>query len=344
MSSETPTEHKDTNGAADGLEAELIKIRGGRDASFFDLTSIDQLSHDDLKLIFELAAKFKEAKTAKLALCKGRTQVNVFFEASTRTQASFDLSAKNLGMDTTSVGSGSSTKKGESFLDTVETLSAYNVHTIVLRSAEAGLSDMVARHVRASILNAGDGAHEHPTQGLLDAFTMLEHFKSNDLSGRTVTIVGDITHSRVFGSLVRVALKLGAKVRVAAPETLLPDYVENFGVEKSYNVEDAIKGVDVVYALRVQEERGSNGYIPTLREYSKTFGISEKRLNLTHENSILMHPGPVIRDIDVHSALVSRHPKSRILQQVENGMAVRKAVIWLMAHRYDGKVKEFSNL
>lgn len=326
-------------------ESELVRLRDGRDVSFFDLLSVDQLSLDDINLIFALAKKFKETKTAKLALCKGRAQVNLFFEPSTRTQASFDLAAKNLSMDTTNVGStSSSTKKGESFLDTAETLGRYNVRVIIVRSAESGVPEMLSRHVPASIINAGDGWHEHPTQGLLDAMTMLEHFGTKDLKGMTVAIVGDIKHSRVFGSLVRICTKLGAQVRIAAPETLLPLSVENFGVTRHHNVEEALKDVDVVYALRVQEERGAKGFIPTLREYSKTFGISEKRLALAHENAILMHPGPVIRDIDVHSALVSRHPQSRILEQVENGMAVRKALLWLLAERMDGKQKTYINL
>lgn len=328
----------------DGYEAELKALRGDRDVSFFDLYSIDQVSREDLDLIFSLARKFKEGKTAKLALCKGRSQVNAFFESSTRTMSSFDLAAKNLSMDTTSVSSTSATKKGESFLDTMETLGAYNVRVIVVRSAESGVPEVVARHVAASVINAGDGWHEHPTQGLLDALTMLDHFKTKDLSGRVVTVVGDITHSRVFGSLVRIVTKLGASVRVAAPETLIPDQVESLGAARYYSVEEALAGADVVYALRVQEERGAKGFIPTLREYSKTFGISERRLALAKSDAILMHPGPVIRDIDVHSALVSRHPQSRILEQVENGMAVRKALLWLLAERLDGKVKDYQNL
>jgi aspartate carbamoyltransferase catalytic subunit len=173
---------------------------------------------------------------------------------------------------------------------------------------------------------------------------MLDEFKSRDLSGRVITVVGDITHSRVFGSLVRVAKKLGAEVRVAAPETFLPDFVENFGVTTYHDVEEALPGSDVVYALRVQEERGAKGYIPTLREYSKTFGISAKRLEMAKPGAILMHPGPVMRDIDVHSALVARHPRSRILAQVENGFAVRKAVLWLLAERNDGKLKPYELL
>jgi aspartate carbamoyltransferase catalytic subunit len=326
-------------------EQTLQDIRAGRDVSFFDLYSIDQLSESDLSLIFEIARAFRETKTAKLGLCKGKTQINCFFEPSTRTQASFDLSAKHLGMDTTSVGgSTSSAKKGESFIDTVETLDAYNVRLIVIRSAEAGVPELAARYVQASILNAGDGYHEHPTQGLLDALTILDELGVADLSGKVVVIVGDILHSRVFGSLVRVLKKIHATVRVAAPETFLPAQVERFGITTHYQVEEALAGADVVYALRVQEERGAKGDIPTLREYSKTFGISEKRLNLAKPDAILMHPGPVIRDIDVHSALVSRHPRSRILRQVENGMAIRKALIWLLAERYDQKIKEYHNM
>lgn len=328
---------------SEAIEKLLIDTRAGRDATFFDLYSIDQLSTEDIALIFDIARTFRDAKTAKLTLGKGNTQINCFFEPSTRTQASFDLSAKHLGMDTTNVGgSTSSAKKGESFIDTVETLDAYNVKVIVIRSAEAGVPEMAARMVKASVLNAGDGYHEHPTQGLLDALTILDELGTSDLTGKVVVVVGDILHSRVFGSLVRILKKLGATVKVAAPQTFLPADVERFGITTHYNIEEALVGADVVYALRVQEERGATGFIPTMREYSKTFGISEKRLNLAKPEAILMHPGPVIRDIDIHSALVSRHPKSRILQQVENGMAIRKALIWLMVERYDKKVKTHS--
>lgn len=326
---------------AEAFESKLQQIRNKRDVSFFDLLSIDQLSREDLDLIFELARIFRDAKTLKLNLCKGHSQVNAFFEPSTRTLASFDLAAKNLSMDTTNVGGGSSTKKGESFVDTAETLGAYNVRVIVVRAAESGVPEMLARHVPASIMNAGDGWHEHPTQGLLDAITMLDHFGSADLNGKTVTIVGDVMHSRVFGSLVRIIVKLGATVRVAAPETFISEGLEQFGLTVYHNADEALKDANVVYALRVQEERGAKGFIPTLREYSKTFGISEKRFNIAKPDAILMHAGPVIRDIDVHSALVSRYPRSRILQQVENGMAIRKAVLWLLAERFDGKTKEW---
>jgi aspartate carbamoyltransferase catalytic subunit len=173
---------------------------------------------------------------------------------------------------------------------------------------------------------------------------MLDHFKSKDLRGKTVTVVGDIMHSRVFGSLVRVLNKLQANVRIAAPLTLVPKDAEKFRVEWFGAVEVAIKDADVIYTLRVQSERGANGFIPTLREYSKMFGISRKRLDLAKPNAILMHPGPVIRDIDVHSALAAADPQSHILHQVENGMAIRKALLWLLCDRFDGRVKEFSRL
>ncbi len=324
-------------------ESELVKVRNGRDVSFFDLYSIDQLSREDIALLFDLAKTFKKAKTAKLTLLKGKSQVNAFFEASTRTMSSFDLAAKHLGMDTTSVsGSNSSSKKGESFIDTVETLDAYNLSTIVIRCTQAGGPELASRHIGAAVINAGDGWHEHPTQGLLDAFTICEEFGTLDLSGRTVTIVGDITHSRVFGSLVRILKKLGATVRVAAPETFFPQGVEAFGIETFTDVDAAVTGVDVIYALRVQEERGAKGDIPTMREYSKTFGVNPRRLALAKPTAIVMHPGPVMRDIDVHSSLVSRHPQSRILAQVENGMAIRKAILYVLAERCDGKTKDYT--
>lgn len=325
----------------DKEDSALTEIRQGRDISPLDLHSIDQLSLEDISLIFELSHAFKKYKTHKFSLNRNRTMINVFFESSTRTMASFDLSGKHMGMDTTNVkGSGSSVDKGETILDTMETLDAYNPVVIVVRSSEAGVSEFISRHTSAAIINCGDGWHEHPTQGLLDAMTITEHFGTEDLSGKVVTIVGDIRHSRVFGSLVRILNKLGATIRVAAPQSLIPFGAENFGVELFYNLEDALPGSDVIYTLRVQRERGSVSYIPTLREYSKLYGISEKRLNMANDNVILMHPGPVQRDIDIHSALVAADGRSRVLSQVENGMAIRKSLLWLLGNRMDGRVKE----
>lgn len=321
-------------------EKDLLETRNGRDVSFLDFVSIDQASHADLDLIFDVARKFRKYETHKFSFNKGCSLVHAFFEPSTRTLSSFDLAGKNLSMDTNSVTSSSSVTKGESYLDTAETLDSYNLRVLIVRSKESGVAEFIARHVNAAVINAGDGWHEHPTQGLLDVLTMLDHFGTSDLEGKIITIVGDIMHSRVFGSLVRVLKKLNATIRVAAPETFLPDYVDNFGLKTYYNVEEALEGAHVVYALRVQEERGSNGFIPTLREYSKMFGISRKRLDLADKAAILMHPGPVRRDIDVHSALVALDEQSQILRQVENGMAVRKALLWMLSSREDNRKKE----
>ena len=323
-------------------EKDLNGIRKGRDLSFFDLVSIDQVTPDDLGLLYDVARRFREYKTYKFSFNKGSSQVNAFFEPSTRTSSSFDLAAKQLSMDTAGVSSNSSVEKGESYLDTVQTIDSYNVKTIVIRSKESGVPEVASRYTQASIINASDGWHEHPTQALLDGLTILDHFGTKDLKGRTVTIVGDIMHSRVFGSLVRLLKMLKADIRIAAPLTLIPKDVEKFGVTWYGKVDEALAGADVVYALRVQSERGANGFIPTLREYSKMFGISRKRLDLAKKDAMLMHPGPVIRDIDVHSALAAVDEQSYILRQVENGMAVRKALLWLIADRVDGKTKKFT--
>jgi aspartate carbamoyltransferase catalytic subunit len=322
-------------------EKDLLDTRAGRDVSFFDLVSINAVTPQDSALIFQVARKFRHYRTEKFAFNKGRSMVNAFFESSTRTMSSFDLSAKQLSMDTTSVGSNSSTSKGESYLDTAETLDSYNIAALVVRSREAGVAEMLARHVQCSVINAGDGWHEHPTQALLDVLTMLDYFGGPDLSGKIVLIVGDILHSRVFGSLARILKTLNATVRVSAPETFIPASVEKFGLTVHHNVEEALSGAHVVYALRVQEERGAAGFVPSLREYSKMYGISKKRLDLAAKDAILMHPGPVRRDIDVHSALVSVDDRSYILQQIENGMAIRKTLLWLLSNRMDGRIKEF---
>ncbi|HVU75744.1 MAG TPA: aspartate carbamoyltransferase catalytic subunit, partial [Candidatus Paceibacterota bacterium] len=310
-------------------EEDLLQVRKDRDLSFFDLISIDQVTLEDLSTIYDVARRFRDYKTYKFSFNKGFSQINAFFEPSTRTMSSFDLAAKQLSMDTTGLSSNSSLSKGESYLDTLQTVDAYNVKVVVIRSKESGVAEVGARHIQACVLNAGDGWHEHPTQALLDGLTMLDHFESADLKGRVVLIVGDIMHSRVFGSLVRLLNKLGATIRIAGPLTLMPKDVERFGVTVHTNIEEALKGADVVYALRVQTERGAKGFIPTLREYSKMFGISKKRLDMANKGAILMHPGPVIRDIDVHSALAAVDEQSYILRQVENGMAVRKALLWL---------------
>ncbi len=328
--------------SADTVEKTLRDIRGGRDISCFDLVSIDDLSLKDIDLIMDLAEVFKTSKSQKLSLLKGCSIINAFFENSTRTRSSFELAGKHLGADTINItGGGSSLKKGESLIDTAETLSALQPQLIIMRSEYSGIPSQLSGVIASSVANAGDGWHEHPSQALLDFKTISDSFEG-DVEGKVVTLVGDILHSRVFGSLARLFAKKGMILQVACPRTFVPEDVEEvFGVKLFDSIENALPNSDVVYALRVQEERGSNGYIPSLREYSKTFGITEKRLNMAKKGAILMHPGPVIRDIDVHSALVTLDDRSRILDQVENGMAVRAAIIWLLCDRVDGKVKGF---
>lgn len=317
----------------------LEKVRKSCNLNSFDLLSIDALNDTDTKLILDLAEIFKTSGTEKTDLLRGTTIINAFYESSTRTRLSFEIAGKNLGADTVNMSaSGSSLGKGESYIDTTLTLSALQPKIIVMRTAESGLPQFVAQHVPAAIVNAGDGWHEHPSQALLDLKTMLDHHKT--LKGKVVTIVGDISHSRVFGSLVRILERNNATVRVVCPETFLPHEVSQFNIKFFSSLEKALPGTDVIYALRVQEERGSRGYIPSLREYSKTYGINPKRFAMAKPNAILMHPGPVIRDIDVFSALVT-HERSRILTQVENGLAVRKSILWLLATRTDGKQKKY---
>lgn len=330
--------------SAEEVEKRLREVRNNRDLSCFDVVSIDNLNTDDVALILELAKVFKDSKSQKLSLLKGCSIINAFFENSTRTRTSFELAGKHLGADTINIsGGGSSIKKGESLIDTAETLAALQPQLIIIRSEFSGIPAQLSGVIDSSIANAGDGWHEHPSQALLDLKTISDHFEG-DVKGKVVTLVGDIVHSRVFGSMVRLFNKVGIVLQVACPRTFVPEQVEDaFDVKIFDNLENALPNSDVVYALRVQEERGSGGSIPSLREYSKTFGITPKRLDMAKKGAILMHPGPVIRDIDVHSALVTLDDRSRILDQVENGMAVRAAIIWLLCDRIDGKRKPFSH-
>ena len=323
------------------IEKKLKTIRNNRDLSCLDIVSIDDLSLDDIYLILDIAEEMKKSGTEKLSLLKGITIVNAFYENSTRTKMSFEMAGKHLGADTINMsGSSSSVKKGESLIDTTQTIAAYGAQAIIIRSEYSGIPAQLAKNVVCPIINAGDGWHEHPSQALLDAKTIIDHHGT--LEGKIITIVGDILHSRVFGSLARIINKLGGKIRVACPNTFVPENLEEvFNAEHFVDIEKAVTNADVVYVLRVQEERGSGGFIPSLREYSKTFGITENRLLLASKDVILMHPGPVMRDIDMHSALVSLDERSQILSQVENGLAVRAAMQWLVVDRKDGRKKEY---
>jgi aspartate carbamoyltransferase catalytic subunit len=312
----------------DQIILRLQEIRGEYEFPCADLHSVEQIQKQDCEMIFSLARLFRKEKTIKLSLLKGVSIALAFFESSTRTKSSFEWAGKQLGADTINAGSGTAEKKGESLIDLAQTLDAMNPKAIVIRTSYSGLPEQISRHTSAAIINAGDGWHEHPTQGLLDALTMIERLGS--LSGKKVTIIGDITHSRVFGSLIRILNMYGASVTVSAPETLIPEKMEEvFGVVYEPDVEKALPDSDVVYALRVQNERGATGDISTIREYSKAYGISPQRFALAKKDSLLMHPGPIQRDVDVHSCLAAID-QSQILQQIENGLALRKAVLWLL--------------
>ena len=321
-------------------EQSIIKIRGKKNLSIFDLCSINDLSEKDLDLIFQLAQKFKKIGNKKYTLLKNFTIFNAFFENSTRTHSSFELAGKKLGADVINISGDSSVKKRETLLDTAQVINALRPEVIVVRTSHGGVPFLLSKHVKAAVINAGDGRHEHPSQALLDIFTIKEHFQES-LKNKKMLIVGDVLHSRVFGSLVRLALKLKIKITVAAPQTLIPKKLtEKFAVSVSYDVNQAIKNTDIVYALRTQEERGAGGFIPTLREMSKTFGVSEKRFALAAKNAILMHPGPIMRDIEVHNALVGRK-ESLYFTQIENGLAIRSALLYLLGNRMDQKNKNY---
>jgi aspartate carbamoyltransferase catalytic subunit len=264
----------------------------------------------------------------KVPTLRGKTLLNVFYENSTRTRTSFELAGKRLSMDTVNLSaSTSSASKGESLLDTVQTLEAMQPDLVVMRHPASGAPHFVARRTGVGVINAGDGTHEHPTQALLDAFTMRRH--KGRLEGLTVAICGDITHSRVARSNVHLLKKLGATVRFAAPRTLLPPAPEQFGAEVFDRIEPALEGADVVMMLRVQRERLGGTFLPTTREYSRTFGLNAARLALAAKDALVMHPGPMNRGVEIDYAIADG-PQSVILDQVEAGVAVRMATLWLL--------------
>ncbi len=310
------------------IRSRLEKIKNDRIFSATDLVSIDDFLENDTELVLEIARLFRETRTEKFGFLKGFSAALLFFESSTRTRSSFEWAGKHLGVDTINVGDGTAEKKGETFVDVAQTLDMMSPQFLIVRTSKSGLPQQLARHTAASVINAGDCWHEHPSQALLDLLTITDHF--GEVKGKTVVFVGDIVHSRVFGSTARLFQKMGLRIRIAAPATFVPEKVETvFGAEVFYNVEKALKDTDIVYTLRVQSERGATGDIPTIREYSKAFGISPTRFALANSNAILMHPGPIQRDTDVHHVLAN-FPQSRILQQIENGLAIRKAILWLL--------------
>ena len=296
-----------------------------------DLLTLQDLTADEISLILDTAASFKEVSTRsvkKVPALRGRTVVLFFHEPSTRTRTSFELAAKRLSADILNIQTaGSSLVKGETLIDTLKTLEAMTIDALVVRHKSSGVPQMLANVTPATVINAGDGAHEHPTQGLLDLFTIRE--QKGKIQGLTVTIVGDITHSRVARSDIYALNKMGAKVRVCAPPTLLPVGIEKMGVTVFHDLDKALEGSDVVYVLRLQLERQKNNLFPTIREYSLLYGVNSERLKRAKKDAIVMHPGPMNRGVEISSG-VADGPQAVIDEQVTNGVAVRMAALYLL--------------
>jgi aspartate carbamoyltransferase catalytic subunit len=297
-----------------------------------DLLGIADLSPDEIALVLDTAEAMKEVGTRpikKVPALRGKTVVNLFFEPSTRTRTSFEIAEKRLSADTLNIAIGtSSVVKGETLADTALNLEAMSPDMIVLRHSSSGACHLLSRICRSAIINAGDGMHEHPTQALLDAFTIRERKKQ--LGGLKVAIVGDLLHSRVLRSNIQLLTKMGAEVWVCGPPTLIPADIRRFGVAATSNVDEAIADADVVMLLRIQLERMEGAYFPSLREYFRVFGMTESRLRLAKPDVIIMHPGPMNRGVEIASE-VADGPYSVILDQVANGVAVRMAVLYLLA-------------
>jgi aspartate carbamoyltransferase catalytic subunit len=296
------------------------------------LLGIEPLSAADLLTVLDLSERFleiAERPIKKVPTLRGKTVINLFLEPSTRTRTSFEIAAKRLSADAVNIsGSGSSTTKGETLLDTARNLDAMSPDVVVVRHSQAGAAEMLARQLRAGIVNAGDGAHEHPTQALLDCSTIRAH--KGKLAGLDVAICGDIRHSRVARSNIWALTKLGARVRVAAPRTLLAPGLTDMGASVHERIEPAIEGADVVMMLRIQKERMGGGLFPNTREYSRYFGLNPRRLALAKPDAIVMHPGPLNRGVEIDPA-VADGPRAVILDQVARGVAVRMAVLYLLA-------------
>lgn len=297
------------------------------------LLSAADLSRDDAELVLTTAAELRELADRpikKLPALRGRTVVNLFFEDSTRTRISFEAAAKRLSADVINFAAkGSSLSKGESLKDTALTLEAMGADAVVVRHGASGAPHRLAHSgwVRSSVVNAGDGTHEHPTQALLDAFTMTRHLGS--LDGRRIAIVGDVLHSRVARSNALLLHTLGAEVTLVAPPTLLPVGIDTWPVETSYDLDAVIPKADAVMMLRVQAERMNGGFFPTAREYSRRYGLDGRRMATLQDHTIVMHPGPMVRGMEI-TADVADSQRSVIVEQVTNGVAVRMAVLYLL--------------
>ncbi|MBU0650650.1 aspartate carbamoyltransferase catalytic subunit [bacterium] len=299
-----------------------------------DLLGLQDLSVEEITLILDTAESFKEVsdrEVKKVPALRGKTVVNIFFEPSTRTRISFELAEKRLSADSVNiVASVSSMAKGETLIDTVKNIEALRADMIVIRHSLPGSPKIVAENVKASVVNAGDGAHEHPTQALLDLFTIRE--KKGRIKGLNVVIAGDIAHSRVARSNIWGLKKMGANVSIVGPSTMIPVHIEELGVKVFYDIKEAVKDADVVNVLRIQKERQSRNFFPSIREYSNLFGINKELLDKMKKDVIIMHPGPINRGIELFND-VADSKNSVILDQVTNGVAVRMAVMYLLVSR-----------
>jgi aspartate carbamoyltransferase catalytic subunit len=300
------------------------------------LLGVAGLDADEITLILDTGVAMKEIggrAIKKVPTLRGRTVVNLFFEPSTRTRTSFEIAEKRLSADTLSIATAtSSVTKGETLVDTVRNLEAMSPDMIVMRHSSSGAPELLSRICRSAIINAGDGMHEHPTQALLDAFTIREH--KGRLAGLKVAIVGDLLHSRVLRSNVLLLKTMGADVWTCGPATLIPAGIDRLGARATTSVDEAVEGADVVMLLRIQHERMHGHFIPSVREYFALFGMTEERVRRAKSDVIVMHPGPMNRGVEIDSA-VADAPYSVILEQVSNGVAVRMAVLYLLAGRND---------
>ncbi|RMA64182.1 aspartate carbamoyltransferase catalytic subunit [Ulvibacter antarcticus] len=305
-----------------------------KELSVNHLLGIKYITEDDIHLIFETADHFKEVinrSIKKVPSLRDITIANLFFENSTRTRLSFELAEKRLSADVINFSAASSSvKKGETLIDTVNNILSMKVDMVVMRHPNPGAGVFLAKHVNASIVNAGDGAHEHPTQALLDSYSIRE--KLGDVAGKKVVIVGDILHSRVALSNIFALQKLGAEVKVCGPKTLLPKYIDKIGVGVEGNLRKALEWCDVANMLRVQNERMDISYFPTTREYTQQYGVNKALLDSLNKEIVVMHPGPINRGVEITSD-VADSKQAIILDQVQNGVAVRMAVLYLLASK-----------
>jgi aspartate carbamoyltransferase catalytic subunit len=301
-----------------------------------DLLGIADLAREEIELILDTAESFSqvaERPIKKVPTLRGKTVINLFFEASTRTRSSFEIAEKRLSADAVNFSaSASSLAKGESLVDTALNLQAMAPDLVVIRHAYPGAPHLLARRLRAGVINAGDGAHEHPTQALLDAFTIRRH--KGRIEGLKVAIVGDIEHSRVVRSNIHLLTRMGAALKVAGPRTMMPPALERMGVTPCYSLDEALADADVVMMLRVQLERQSRMLFPSVREYFRLFGLSAERLKRARQDVIVMHPGPMNRGVEIASE-VADGPCSVILEQVAHGVAVRMAVLYLLSGAHE---------